>query len=515
MARTAPLFGWKPRTARLLIACVGSLALVATACAAQTSDLVISEQAMTTTTLPYIPDPGERLDEAEFVDAEPQPTPEPLPDSADFAPWSTRDLLAGLGGGGAELALSEVLDLAVADIETFWEQEFEEQWDFGFVPVETKFSYDAQSVRSDELPECLQDADPELLVNAFYCFFEDTISWDEGVLFPYLQQAFGYLAPALVLAHEYGHAIQARLGTWLDSVVSSADVILELQADCYEGAWLGDLISRGGGELGISGADVDRAFQSLAQLGDAPGSRATGISAHGTSFDRMAALRQGLVDGIGSCVRYVETLPTITSSGFSDSELENLGNLPMGEVLPLVVADLEDFWSHEFERSFGTPYESPDFIPIAPRSGFVEACGGLEADPAGMQGLATYCSEGHILVDAESLLPTLEPTGDLALSYPIIHAWSLQVLMQGVGSIPSAGPILTGDCVSGVWLRGMWEGRGQLDLSAGDIDEAVRTFSLYTPTAPNGVPVGEVPSVLDRVGAFSRGFLSGTEACLV
>ena len=66
-------------------------------------------------------------------------------------------------------------------------------------------------------------------------------------------------------AHEYGHAIQARLGTWLDSVVSSADVILELQADCYEGAWLGDLISRGGGELGISGADVDRAFQSLAE----------------------------------------------------------------------------------------------------------------------------------------------------------------------------------------------------------------------------------------------------------
>lgn len=508
------MFASKPRTARLVVACLGTLVLIATACAAQTSGVTVTEQAMTTTTLPALPDAGSAGDDATLVEAEPV-EPESLPDSADFAAWSTAELMATLGPGGDELALHDVLSLAMADIEAFWEREFEEEWDFGFVPVEAKVAYDSQTVASDELPECLRGMDPDFLVNAFYCFFEDTISWDEGVLFPYLHQSYGYLAPALVLAHEYGHAIQARLGTWLDSVVWSADVILELQADCYEGAWLGDLLSRDGGELGITAADVDRAFLSLAELGDAPGSRATDLAAHGTSFDRMAAFRQGLVEGIGSCVRYVENLPTITSSGFSEQELENLGNLTMGEVMPLVVADLADFWSREFERTFGESYERPDFIPVAPRSGMVAPCGGLEADPAGMQGLATYCDEGHILVDAENLLPSLEPIGDLALSYPIVHAWSLHVLVQGLGSIPNAGPILTGDCLSGVWIRGMWDNRGQIDLSAGDIDEAVRTFSVYTPTGPGGVPVAEVPSVLDRVGAFSRGFLSGTGACLV
>ena len=485
------------------------LALVTSACAAKTTGVAVSEQALTTTTLPGLPEPG---DGAELVDAAPDAEAAP---AVDYGPWSTTEQLAGLGEGRGDFALQEVIELTIADVEAFWEREFEQQWDFGFVAVENKVAYNALETNYDELPECVQGVPREALVNAFYCVFDDAMAWDEGTLFPYLQESFGYLSPALVIAHEYGHAIQARLGTWLDSVAWRADVVLELQADCYEGAWLGDLVERGGGELGISAADVDRAFVSVGDLGDAPGARATDLSAHGTSFDRMSAFRQGFVGGIGPCVRYVEDLPTVTSAAFSEAEMKNLGNLPMGEVMPLVVADLERFWATEFEASFGSPYVAPAFIPIAPDSGSIAPCSGLEAAPAAMRGLATYCNEGHVLVDSETLLPSLESIGDLALAYPIVHAWGLQVLLQGVGEVPPAGPVLAGDCMSGVWLRGMWEMRGQLDLSAGDIDEAVRTFGVYTPTGPDGVPVASVPSLLDRVGAFSRGFLNGTDSCVV
>jgi predicted metalloprotease len=509
MSQAAPLSDPKPRTALLFGACLAVLAICAAACAANTTGVEVAEQAFTTTTLPTLP--GAPGDEAELAGAQGSGDDVALP--PDFGPWSTADLTASLAGGGP-LPLHEVVPLAMADIEEFWEREFKEEWDFGFVPVAAQVGYDSLNARSDELPECVQDVAAEFLVNAFYCHLDDSIAWDEGVLFPYLVESFGYLAAPLVLAHEYGHAIQARLGTWLDSVAFRADVVLELQADCYSGAWMGDLIDRGGGELKIGPADVDRAFRSVADLRDAPGSQATAPSAHGTSFDRMSAFREGVIGGIGSCVRYVEDLPTVTSSGFSNTELETLGNLPLGEVMPIVVRDLNSFWTTEFESTFGAPYDPPGFMPINPASGSVAPCAGREADPASMSGLVTYCSDGHVVVDVEGRLRPMESLGDIGATYPIIHAWGLQVVLQASGGIPPGGAILAGDCASGVWLRGMWEGRGELDLSPGDIDEAVQSFDVYVPTGPNGEPQADAPSLLDRVGALSRGFLSGAGSCI-
>jgi predicted metalloprotease len=51
--------------------------------------------------------------------------------------------------------------------------------------------------------------------NAFYCGGQgdDYIAYDAAFLLPRLNKTFGALAPAVVLAHEMGHAIQARAGT--------------------------------------------------------------------------------------------------------------------------------------------------------------------------------------------------------------------------------------------------------------------------------------------------------------
>lgn len=482
--------------------------MLSAACATETSSIAVSDAARSEPDLPALPEVAGLADGADFVDAQPDG-----PAAPNYGPWTTTDLFSGLGDGGGELAMGEAIQIGLADIEAFWDRSFDEEWDFGFVPVEKAIGYDAATVAAADLPECVQGIDREFLVNAFYCFLDDTIAWDEGVLLPQLHESFGFLAPPLVLAHEYGHAIQARLGTWLDRVALNADVILELQADCHAGAWLGDLVRRGGGDLGIGAADVDRAFRSVADLGDAPGARATDFSAHGTSFDRMSAFRQGLIDGVGSCIRYVEALPPITSIGFSSSELANLGNLSMGEVLPQVVRNLALFWEAEYRATFDAEYQPPTFLPVTPGSGPSAPCPELGGDPSLVRGIATFC-EGHVVVDVGELLPSLEPHGDMALSYPVIHAWSLHALVQGMGEIPAAGAVLAGDCASGAWLRGMWEQEGDLDLSAGDIDETVRSFDFYTPNNLAGQPTGEVPSLLDRVGALNRGFISGPQSCL-
>ena len=52
----------------------------------------------------------------------------------------------------------------------------------------------------------------EVAGNAFYCEQGDFVAWDEQGLFPKLRQQYGDFAPALVLAHEWGHAVQARVG---------------------------------------------------------------------------------------------------------------------------------------------------------------------------------------------------------------------------------------------------------------------------------------------------------------
>ena len=66
--------------------------------------------------------------------------------------------------------------------------------------------------------------------NAYYCGWGDFIAYDEGLLdrSDELGDAFLYL----VVSHEWGHAIQARLDP---SLVAPR---MELQADCLAGAAL-------------------------------------------------------------------------------------------------------------------------------------------------------------------------------------------------------------------------------------------------------------------------------------
>jgi predicted metalloprotease len=143
----------------------------------------------------------------------------------------------------------------------------------------------------------------------FYCPGDQTIYIDPG-FFNELSQRFGApgdFAMAYVIAHEVGHHVQNLTGT-LDQAQQAqgrlgtaagnqVQVGVELQADCYAGVWAANdrnLMEPGDLEEGMRAAEAigDDTLQRKSQGTVVPES-----FTHGTSAQRMAALRRGLETG--------------------------------------------------------------------------------------------------------------------------------------------------------------------------------------------------------------------------
>jgi predicted metalloprotease len=143
----------------------------------------------------------------------------------------------------------------------------------------------------------------------FYCPTDQRIYVDP-VFFSELSQRFGApgdFAMAYVIAHEVGHHVQNLEGT-LDRAHNAQarsgtvggnqiQVGVELQADCYAGVWAANdknLLEPGDLEEGMRAAEAigDDTLQKQTQGRVVPES-----FTHGSSAQRMAALRKGLETG--------------------------------------------------------------------------------------------------------------------------------------------------------------------------------------------------------------------------
>ena len=128
--------------------------------------------------------------------------------------------------------------------------------------------------------------------NAFYCPAGDFIAWDEsGLMIPYYVQG-GDFAASFVLAHEFGHAMQARLPRQ-----ESAGVLRELQADCFAGAWSRAMSER---RL-LDPGDLDEATLAVFAARDVPGTPWTDPRAHGSGFQRTRAFGDGFEGDVREC----------------------------------------------------------------------------------------------------------------------------------------------------------------------------------------------------------------------
>jgi len=182
---------------------------------------------------------------------------------------------------------STTVSTAFGLLEEYWSQTLPAEFGVEFTPPERLVYY-----RSGEGPgpECGdQEAPPR---NAFYCPVGDFIAWDEsGLLIPYYVSA-GDFAAAFVLAHEYGHAMQARLPQQ-----EELGVLRELQADCFAGSWTAYLSQKGYLDPG----DLDEATMAVFTARDLPNTPFTDPRAHGTGFERTRAFADGYESGARAC----------------------------------------------------------------------------------------------------------------------------------------------------------------------------------------------------------------------
>ena len=396
----------------------------------------------------------------------------------------------------------EVVALALDDLEGFWTDALPELYDAEFAPL--RGGYVAYGPDTP-LPSC----GPEPLTydmvvdNALYCPAEDLIAWDRAVLLPGLQERFGSLTVGLVMAHEFAHAVQARGG------VRGATVTLELQADCFAGAWVDDVDDRIA-TFGTGADALDQAVAGLLELRDTLGIAGYASSAHGSGFDRVGAFQQGFEEGAGSCVTYAEEPPKVVAIPFgSATDAATGGNLPVDRLLDLLVADLESFFTALFDE-LGEEWDPVSgFEAFDPADGPV-TCGDEELGPAELELASFYCvADDTAYIDAAGLVPALEEIGDFAFGGELARLYANAAQAQlGIDPSDEVAEVLHADCVTGLFAAAEFLQqipRQQLVLSPGDLDEIIIAFLAFGGEAE--------ASAFQRTAAFRAGFVDGVDAC--
>jgi predicted metalloprotease len=172
---------------------------------------------------------------------------------------------------------------AIEITDRFWRETFPDQFGRSYRPPRVEGGYTGESG-----PAC--GGQPSVPFNAFYCPSADFLAWDEQLMadgYSRIGDAWVYL----IIAHEWAHAIQARLQR------DQVSVAAELQADCLAGASLFGAAERGWVDL--ERGDTQELSQTLAAVAD--DYPWTDESDHGNAQQRTAAFSDGAENGVGAC----------------------------------------------------------------------------------------------------------------------------------------------------------------------------------------------------------------------
>ncbi|MFD8228002.1 hypothetical protein ACFV16_28045 [Streptomyces massasporeus] len=182
--------------------------------------------------------------------------------------------------------MGQDIETAVQGVDAYWDAHWSEFFTETYISPTVLGEYDGASA---DVPTC--DGEPLADDNAFYCKTdEDYLAWDTDLMRSGYQygDAFVYL----VVAHEWGHAIQNRL----EGELRTLDA--ELQADCLAGAEL-DGASRDGTVVFEDG-DVDEIRTALVR--DADTTPWTQEGDHGSADERVDAFALGQEQGVEGCL---------------------------------------------------------------------------------------------------------------------------------------------------------------------------------------------------------------------
>ena len=171
------------------------------------------------------------------------------------------------GSTACETEIEQVVCGAVDDVSIYWEGQYPESFQGAFPGTDTVFFSGATSTGCGQA---------SAQTGPFYCPADQLVYFDLDFL-QQLQDQFGAtgdLAAQYIVAHEYGHHVQNVTGIndrvrqlqqqYPDSA-NDFSVAMELQADCFAGAWAASLAERG---LFDRAGEIDEALNAAEAVGD-------------------------------------------------------------------------------------------------------------------------------------------------------------------------------------------------------------------------------------------------------
>ncbi|MEV4511842.1 neutral zinc metallopeptidase [Dactylosporangium sp. NPDC049525] len=181
----------------------------------------------------------------------------------------------------ADSTFAHDVSIALRVVERYWSSRI-----VGFRPVSRIVPYRVDG-------EVMCGTQPIPTQNAAYCpvgdFIAYDVNWSEHV-YQELGDAFVFY----LLGHEYGHAIQQRLG-----INYQFTIYQELQADCFAGAYIGDSIKVG--DFTLEDGDLDELKNGLFSVADPEDEPWFQEGAHGSAAQRTGAFFDGYEQSLEAC----------------------------------------------------------------------------------------------------------------------------------------------------------------------------------------------------------------------
>jgi predicted metalloprotease len=345
----------------------------------------------------------------------------------------------------------------MSDLNAFWAATLPTAFGRPFVPLKGGY-VSVDSTAPAGTAACVSSPD-QIAGNAYYCPSGDAIVYDSAGLVPVLLGHYGVGGLTASLAHEFGHAIQARIGPTAADRTAHPDlypsIVIEAQGDCFAGSFLAWVTAGESPHIRLPPSSMVRAVAPLLDFRDPVDVPVDDPSAHGLSLDRLTAILRGYRGGAVSCSK--------------------------------------------LKRS--------DMSPTLGRPGLIA---GGSADRFAGTGETLAAARTSITAFAETLdaprpsgLSAVDPApGDLAAAAPYGQ------FAQATALALAAGRSITGSsagaaCFTGAWTASVFghAERGKLGSWAGDADEALDMLRAR-PAA-----------TFDELAGYADGFAKGWPAC--
>jgi predicted metalloprotease len=407
--------------------------------------------------------------------------------------------------------IDELAGNAVSDIEEYWGSAYSETFDGQFTPVEALISWDANGF--DDSTFCGDDTYG--LVNAAFCYDDETIGWDRGELLPALRKAYGDMGMTMVLAHEYGHAVQHQAGLKSENTPT---LVAEQQADCFAGSYMRWVAEGKSPRFTLStGEGLNNVLAAVIAFRDpllSEGDPEVGVDEHGSAFERLSAFQFGFTDGPSACAAI-----DLREIGQRRGDLpvllpeDQTGELPITEESVRSIVD-----------AMGILFSPANPPQLSFKASDAKGCPDARPSPP-----ASYCpATNTIVVDLAELevMGTQSDSNDGGsvasgdnTAYSVLVSRYMQAIQHARGGVilDNAEAALRTACLTGVATVKMSKtvttpDGNTIALTAGDVDEAVSGI-LTNGLAASDVNGESVPSGFSRIDAFRVGVLGEEDRC--